>query len=444
MLCNMDNKYKLSNYNYFIDYNSTNVLLFNGLSAFGFCMTKKEQVNLQPLLNNLSLFKEQYPSDFTHLYEAGYIIDADFSEIDFLKFKNRQTVFNNDYSLIINPTLECNFNCWYCYEKHPKGRMSLNTIKKIKRFINNLIVNEKIKSFNLSWFGGEPLLYFNEIVYPLSLYAKKKCKKHNVDFSCGITTNAFLVNKGMLPLLNEIELIDYQITLDGGKERHDKIRNANGKPSYASIISNINLLAKEVENSKINVRINYDDKTLESDDIFNILDDILSENRPRIIINMQRVWQSYNADNKSKNERMILFMKKANEMGFKMAYYGGGLTMACYYNCYTSRYNQANINFDGKVYKCTARDYSDLSNVMGTLDEKGCIIWDAKKLSSYLKNPTFDNDTCLKCKYLPLCLGDCPQHIYERKDTQNSVCKIQAREISVEEEIINYYNKTFL
>lgn len=38
--------------------------------------------------------------------------------------------------IIINPTLNCNFNCWYCYETHVrKSKISAATIQSIIKYI---------------------------------------------------------------------------------------------------------------------------------------------------------------------------------------------------------------------------------------------------------------------------------------------------------------------
>lgn len=36
----------------------------------------------------------------------------------------RGTADNGVWHLILNPTQDCNFRCWYCYEKYSKGRAS--------------------------------------------------------------------------------------------------------------------------------------------------------------------------------------------------------------------------------------------------------------------------------------------------------------------------------
>ena len=173
-----------------------------------------------------------------------------------MKFKNKEEVFlKKDYRIFINPTLECNFHCWYCYKSHPKGYMTEVTMKKIKNHLRLKIEVDKITSLNLSWFDGEPLLYFYEVVYPLSIFAKELCKKNNIPFVSTITTNGYCIDKTMLEKIDEIDLRSFQITLDGHCDRHNKIRNVNGIPSYDKILENINLLCKNIENISVTLRI---------------------------------------------------------------------------------------------------------------------------------------------------------------------------------------------
>ncbi|MFR3188889.1 MAG: radical SAM protein [Phocaeicola sp.] len=70
--------------------------------------------------------------------------------------------------IIINPTLNCNFKCWYCYETHERNsKISFETVQSIKKYIQNeLNTNCQLKSIRIDWFGGEPLIY-KEIVYSL-------------------------------------------------------------------------------------------------------------------------------------------------------------------------------------------------------------------------------------------------------------------------------------
>jgi uncharacterized protein len=61
-------------------------------------------------------------------------------------------------SLTLVTSLGCNFDCPYCYEvKHP-SIMDEHVKRAILKLLDDQITNKKIKSFHVSWFGGEPLL----------------------------------------------------------------------------------------------------------------------------------------------------------------------------------------------------------------------------------------------------------------------------------------------
>ena len=432
-------KYKTSKYNYFIDYKGRK-LLFNGLTGFGFHMSEQESLQLINFLENMDDFMRSYQEDFNRFLKMGYIIDSNFDEITYMKFKNRQAIFlDKSYRLTINPTLDCNFKCWYCYEEHPKEYMNEGTIEKIKRHIRYMVEQERVTSLLLDWFGGEPLLYFYEVIYPIATYAKKLCKKHKIPYSSQMTTNAYCIDEKMIPYFAEIENGFFQITLDGDRERHNKIRNASGKPSYDIIINNINMLCEKLDKVFITMRLNYDEKTLQSGNIYSILDDIKEKNRKKIRINLQRVWQTKKGKLDEKQyQHLINFIETAKEKGFLISS-GGGLAMGIFYTCYVSRYYHTEINYDGKIYKCTARAYTD-DYVMGELMPNGAIQWNEQKLSKMYANPMFENAMCITCKYLPLCNGVCPQSILDANGKMtDEQCTLNNLEYSFEKQIIDYY-----
>ena len=399
----MNSNHKTSRYNYLIDYKGKK-LLFNGITGAGFCMTVQEYETLYPLLSDLEKFKTEFNDDFERLMKLGYIIECDFDELEYIRFKNKESVFlDNSYQIIINPTLDCNFHCWYCYQEHPKGYMNAETLNKIKNHLKTKIENKQISSLILGWFGGEPLLYFYEIVYPLSKFAKELCEEHNIPFMSSITTNAFCIDEKMVKCFNEINLCSFQITLDGYRDRHNKIRNVNGIPSYDKIIENINLISENIKNTHIILRVNYDKQTLKFD-ASKLLQDIKETNRQKIHVDLQQVWQTVekkDKQNTGENQALSRFIQNAKNAGYGSAYGSGGLSVCKFHNCYVSRFNFISVNFDGKIYKCTARGYTD-DYVIGEFLNDGTIKWNISRLSKLYAKATFENPMCLNCAYLPL------------------------------------------
>lgn len=436
--------YKTSKYNYLIDYKGKK-LFFNGLNGSGILMQIAEWNNVENLLNDLIIFERDYPTEFGQFKHFGYIIDNELDELAYIKHKNKTITYSNDsFNLVINPTLECNFHCWYCYEKHRCGHMSEKTINSIKSLIKRKIEKDGIKSLELGWFGGEPLLYFDSVVLPISQYAKEICNRNNVCFINGITTNGFCIDNVMIEKMGEIELKNFQITLDGNRERHNKIRNNNGEASYDVIVNNINNLCSNISNSTVCVRINYDEVTFKNG-LVDILDDFLPQIRPHLIIDLHRVWQTFSKlktkeryDNRINNEELDDFVTKAKDKGYIIRC-GGNINAITLYNCYACRMNYACINFDGKIYKCTARSFSD-EDCVGKLNDDGYIEWNETRLSRLYGFSPLENKKCMDCKYLPLCMGPCPQHYME--DNHEINCILNNLERNFENRIIDFYEES--
>jgi uncharacterized protein len=82
-----------------------------------------------------------------------------------------------------------------------------------------------------------------------------------------------------------------------------------------------------------------------------------------------------------------------------------------FYNCYAEKKSYLVVNYDGNVFKCTARDYSKNHKVEKLLLD-GNIEFN-EKIQLYNNISTINEEYCLDCKYLPICFGPCIQNTYE-------------------------------
>lgn len=155
---------------------------------------------------------------------GGFIIEDSFNELDYLRSKYAEAVNNKNYFLVILPTLNCNYSCWYCIQTHIPSKMSLETISAIKEHIKNMVEVEKIDSLHLDWFGGEPFLYFSQVIQPISEYAMEICHRNNTPFLNSATTNGFFLKREIHETLGKLCFKQFQITLDGNREFHDKVK----------------------------------------------------------------------------------------------------------------------------------------------------------------------------------------------------------------------------
>jgi uncharacterized protein len=257
----------------------------------------------------------------------------------------------------------------------------------------------------LSFFGGEPLLYFNKVIKNLLISVSELCAAKNVQFSSSMTTNGLLINQEMLDICKKYYLHGFQITLDGNKEQHDKVRFlSEGRGSFDKIVSNIKLAARN--RLSVTVRINCSAVTMINiNDIMHEFDDLLVEERQFLNFDLQKVWQETENVEASMTETRFLF----KENGFFVNGISGN-TGSILNSCYADKRYQATINYNGEVFKCTARDFKDNSGE-GRLSSNGEIVWNDK--FEIRMNAKFKNKPCMECAILPLCAGGCSQHALE-------------------------------
>ena len=74
--------------------------------------------------------------------------------------------------------------------------------------------------------------------------------------------------------------------------------------------------------------------------------------------------------------------------------------------CYADKDNHISVNYNGDLYKCTARDFTP-DNREGRLEPDGTLAWnDRRALRDRIR---YGNETCRACRIFPLCHGGCSQ-----------------------------------
>ena len=412
---------KSSKYNIYLNYKD-NYYVFNQLSTD---LREVDKELFDALNNNQIAVNELDDDTISDLKEGQLICDDECVEENLILCANKQYRFSNRTARVtVMPTLECNFRCWYCYESHCDGHMSEKDVEAVIAFCKDLIDSRGLRRFVLDWFGGEPLLYFNEVVYPVSLALKDYCKEKGISFSNTITTNGYLINDDMIDRLIEIELNSYQITLDGARDHHDKTRFLKGGTgSFDRIVDNITMLCRHIDEIGMSVRINYTPKNLSTIDA--IADAFPEDVRSRIFIEPQLVWQ-YKEDINVITDEIAEKMMAFHNAGYHTR--GTSLPSSCSW-CYAENMNQYVVNFDMKVYKCTARDFKKTTCSIGDISPDGIFI-PTSNYYRYYTSSYFENEKCLACPLLPSCTGMC---IQKKIEGNIPVCSKE----NVEKSVIN-------
>jgi uncharacterized protein len=420
---------KLSKYNYIIKENNV-TYWFNGLTLAYFTLENKTSDVLLKYIKTPEILKPQVPSFYNELIEKGFYIENNINEIDLIREAHFKAVNKSEYSLIILPTLDCNFDCWYCVQDHLKTKMDDKTIEKVKKHIYKVVKKDKKASLTIEWFGGEPFMYFDDVIAPITRYAKKLCKKENIPFSTGATTNGYYLKPEIHKKIIDLGFKTFQITLDGVRSLHNSVKHSkNGDSAFDVTLTNINSFLSKTNNTKILLRINYTDKNLDVNIVNEVNEIIEKKNRKKIEILFRRVWQE-----KVDNKRVAIVNKLQKQFESDGYAISPMDLITDFKSCYAEARNFNTIKHDGTVLKCTANDDLYRKEPLGILQKNGNIEWDKDFLEKYY-SVRFENEICLNCKHLPLCMGNCPRD-WENESEHEFSCKMSATDGSFNDRIL--------
>lgn len=361
--------------------------------------------------------KAQHAELYDHLLQKGIFVcdDADETEA-YIRKREEYERSSGEYTITINPTLACNMSCWYCYESHKNmPAMSADVKQSVLLLIDKLLADNKLKKLNLSFFGGEPLLYFDKVVVDIINHAKMQCKAFDAKLSIHFTTNAYLLTDSVLKQLEGLD-VSFQITIDGGKQVHDSVRKTKGgEPTYARIVEHIHQTLSL--GFPVGVRFNYTAKSIPSFiDVVKDFSHLPQEQKQLVNFTFQRVWQDNEGD-ASQVEQQVEHIERVFEQAG--LFVNNAKSYIVPY-CYADGVNTAVVNYNGDLFKCTARDFAPKSKE-GTLAADGTLRWNErlrKRMSI-----RHGSDTCLQCRIYPICHGGCSQMKLEAPDGISSCPK---------------------
>ncbi len=304
----------------------------------------------------------------------------------FSKHKIISSITNERFHLIIFPTEQCNFRCVYCYEDFEIGKMTDSLVTSVKNLIAHKI--PELKRLDFSWFGGEPLLA-KDLVLELAGFSQRLAKKNGCKITGDMTTNGLLLDIKTLTKLVSLQQKNFQISIDGDKEAHDKTRiTRTGRGSFDKIWQRLVDAANTSLDFKITLRVHVTDinqksvldfckrydQTLSSDPRFmlffkaienlggnaNAIDNLIGKNSAKDFANS--LTERYSSDCK--------------------VYNSGGKEI-----CYASKPNSLAIRADGNINKCTVA-LNDDRNSIGKINPDGTLTINNQKYSSWIKGFT--------------------------------------------------------
>lgn len=410
---------KASYYNFFFPYDEENKIAYNALtSALALISKENYESYLQFINNGIEISDEELKAD---LFQAGFLIDDEVDELKMIELSMMQSRFSTtSFALTIAPTNDCNFRCIYCYEKNALNCQSM-TDEVQEQVVNMLKARvNTIKEFNVIWYGGEPLLAF-DVVCNLTKKFQEICNQNHIRYHAGMVTNGYLLTSRVAEQLKGLGIESIQITLDGVPEIHNKRRPlSDGSPTFKTIWKNIEENYEVLPN--ISLRINIDKTNMKSGtSIIKMLKDkgLLDKIKPHFgqVFNENDTYESESCLNTCEfsnidSEGQMMLHELNQE--YELLRYPERMTHFCGADSISSFV----VDAKGDLYKCWSeigRSDACIGNIVTKEEKKNMV------LEEYLLSRPMNNETCKKCKMLPICLGGCP---FLRKHNSKENCSM--------------------
>ncbi|ACB86003.1 radical SAM/SPASM domain-containing protein [Natranaerobius thermophilus] len=429
-----------SKYNFFFDSpdNTDELIAYNArTNALAIMDTKEYEKYKNYVENGLQI-------DDTELYktleENGFILENALNEIDLIRYsllKHRYSTKRFGFTLV--PTLECDFECIYCYEQGVQhGYMSEDIQQSIINYIKQKL--DHIRDLSIGWHGGEPLLAL-DVIENINKQAIELCNEKGKKFSSSLITNGYNLNRETVDKLNQLNISSIQITLDGPKDIHDKRRPARGgQPTFSKIVQNLCDCKDILPN--VSVRVNVDKENVERiQEVLTVLKSHSLENTVSVYPGyVEPTNDCYDVDNILDSRYFAKieyeFYKKLVEFGFapniRHRYPRRRSNVCCADND-----SAIVVDPEGDVYKCWNDVGRKEYKIAHVTEEDPATVQTLFRYMMY--DPTEDTE-CVECKFLPLCMGGCPRR---RIDGITDRCISYKYELSnyIKEIAIDMYNQ---
>jgi uncharacterized protein len=248
-------------------------------------------------------------------------------------------------------------------------------------------------------------------------------------YSAGITTNGYNLTLDVFKTLKRLHVMEYQITIDGLPDQHDKQRTLpDGKGTSTQIMQNLLNIKNNIKSKTfhVNLRTNFTRSMLQTTDVFV---DFINENfggDSRFGVFWQLVGdygfmrdESLKDEFCSIDEYATLLKKysfKCNNNIYRHA------LKPCGSVCYAMKKNAFVIGSDGIIRKCTC----DLDNEETQFGVAG-VSFDEEKMNRYLDRDI--KPSCYPCKKRPIC--------HNRSCKKYTICPPQ---LMMFKDIIEYFS----
>lgn len=299
--------------------------------------------------------------------------------------------------------------------------MSEDVMQGITKFVENI---EDLKIFKLTWFGGEPLMAVPEME---KLYRKLRRKLKSVTFHSNIITTGFHLTEENIKALQRMKVTNMQITLDGLRETHNKIKFTEGcEDAFSQVLDNLDRTCEIAPEIHIVIRTNL---TKSNAHEYQELQQMILQRYTGKNLSIAPAFVMDRSDCGNVHDSNVFTAKEypqyildlsAKDVDSPFVRYPNKEILECAIR------NPYSLSFDpeGNVYKCWEH-IGETKYAIGKISKKGLI----EDINNTLLNrqmygaDPLEDPACRKCPYLPICCGGCPiQRIENKFEDGKNVC----------------------
>lgn len=430
--------YKPSRYNFFFQAEDGTHLAFNAMSGGFARIEERNYEEIQRILTNPNNYKpvtdgEKKLWDF--LIRGRFLVEEQLDEFKLLKLRYQAAKLNtNSLGLVIMVTAHCNFSCPYCYEIHEDRTIKTEVMEALLNLVRKRTPH--LNKFYAVWFGGEPLLRL-DLIRELSSHFIKECLKNKCEYEAVIVSNGYLLSEKNIKELKEMKVRRAQVTLDGPPSIHNKRRRLKkGGETFNVIVNN---LLRAAEEMSITIKVNID---IKNEDAFpELLDYLEAKGLKRSNVQIAPgptgvyddtafYYKPYCMDVEEFRTAEIWLYKQLMGRGFIPRTLP--LTISVF--CTANLFREFLIDTDGYLYKCYP-DIGKRDSAVGRLTLDGSMKMNYARWIKWLGYDPFDDEECMHCRYLPVCMGGCP--LLRATKGQEKKCKFRK---NLEEILKIYYS----
>lgn len=400
-------------------------LLFSGRTGKNILVSKE----VFSLVKN-GKFDSLRPKVLNILISEKVLVPSTENELDEINKENKVQLSKSPSDRLyvsIQPTAACQLACDYCGQAHSHKFLTDSLIELIVCHINKKLSLKEMKSLEIGWFGGEPLMAFAKM-RKLNKRLKDISISHNMKYMGHITTNGYALSPPIYRILKEdFNVYRIEITLDGSKEFHDKRRiTTSGIGSFDIIFNNLTAIIQSPFYDKntcvISIRCNVDERNIEG--VMPLLEMLYKHNMQDKILFYTTPVVSWSNNGAGSMLGHKLLGKLSSKHIDYMINHNFKVTIlpkrVAPYQCIGTDDYAEMYDADGNILDCSETSYSEYYKskgfVLGNVEQKdniqnkrSCLHAVPQMLIEKRVQP------CNNCKFYPLCGGLCPLGLLEKK-----------------------------